>query len=300
MNKESDGIGAAESLEATPGLAADKTTPAGKIERTAIDPKWLEHFYGECGREVTLAYTTLNQMKNWAMIIAGAVLSGLSFGAASGKYPTETMFIGVVIAYAFTLRFFVRAILCYINLVRWNTLQAKTVKLMLTGGGMGGTITTQDPTYVELVEAIENLYFKWHSPIDRKRQVLANLKLGFSLLLALSLYFLLWGAFALWNIDLVQGLLVFAVGNMLVEIKDFFSSSYFDTKEAYENAVTRRKKTARPFPIPESPAAYLITWIAVLLASLLVSFRVKIFEVLTTLQAQLGPYFSNSNLGCGP
>src|SRR5690242_13218613 len=93
--------------------------------------KWAENLYKECGREITLAYTTLNQMKNWAMVIAGAILSGLAFGSAAGSYPNKPMIVGVVIAFAFTLRFFIRAILCYINLSRWNTLQRETLKVLI-------------------------------------------------------------------------------------------------------------------------------------------------------------------------
>src|SRR6266550_7335479 len=96
--------------------------PATAVARTPdpISLKWLENLYKESGREITLAYTTLNQMKNWAIVIAGAILSGLALGSAAGTYPSKPMFVGVVIAFAFTLRFFIRAILCYINLSRWN------------------------------------------------------------------------------------------------------------------------------------------------------------------------------------
>src|SRR6202521_911884 len=91
------------------------------------DYKWLDSFYRECGRETTLAYTTLNQMKNWAMIVAAAALSGMPFGSKSSDYPTPIMFAGAVIFYTFILRFFVRAMICYINLIRWNLLQARCV-----------------------------------------------------------------------------------------------------------------------------------------------------------------------------
>lgn len=54
------------------------------LEKAAkLDDKWIENFYKECGREVTLAYTTLNQMKNWAIVIAGALLSGFAFGTSA-------------------------------------------------------------------------------------------------------------------------------------------------------------------------------------------------------------------------
>src|SRR5579863_6802608 len=110
-----------------PGTSGSK--PDGL--RVTLDEAWLHDFYKECGREATLAYTTLNQMKNWAMVVAAAALSGLPFGSKSSEYPTPIMFAGVVVVYTFILRFFVRAILCYINLVRWNVLQSDCVELKL-------------------------------------------------------------------------------------------------------------------------------------------------------------------------
>src|SRR5712692_7801530 len=98
-------------------VSATTPLPEGNLSQD-LDENWLHDFYKECGREATLAYTTLNQMKNWAMVIAAAAISGLSFGNKSSEYPTPIMFAGSVIVYTFILRFFVRAIICYINLVR--------------------------------------------------------------------------------------------------------------------------------------------------------------------------------------
>src|SRR5713101_1817071 len=78
-----------------------------KTAGAVFDEDWLENFYKECGREVTLAYTTLNQMKNWAIVTAAAAISGLAFGTAAGKFPNVPMFTGTVIVYAFVLRFFI-------------------------------------------------------------------------------------------------------------------------------------------------------------------------------------------------
>ena len=96
-----------------------------------LNRDWLEAFYRECGRKITLAYTTLNQMKNWAMLIAAASISGLAFGTSATNYPNVPMLTGVVVVYVFILRFFIRAILAYINLTRWNTLQSDCLQLML-------------------------------------------------------------------------------------------------------------------------------------------------------------------------
>src|SRR2546422_4438514 len=140
-----------------PAPGPNLATP--KLSSPPIDLDWLETFYKECGREVTLAYTTLNQMKNFAMIIAGAVLSGVSFGAGAQNYPSGPMFVGVVIAYAITLRFFVRAILCYINLIRWNRLQSKIVNFMLLAKPkMQDPSAQMNSAYAELRGLIQSLY----------------------------------------------------------------------------------------------------------------------------------------------
>src|SRR5687767_6165523 len=88
---------------------------------------WLRDFYKECGREVTLAYTTLNQMKNWAIVVQASIIAAaVSFGRsqATGESGLFPILVGALLAYVFTARFFVRAILCYLNLLRWNTLQS--------------------------------------------------------------------------------------------------------------------------------------------------------------------------------
>ena len=65
---------------AEPGPISQPQNQPSPIEpaqapRAALDTAWIDTFYKECGREVTLAYTTLNQMKNWAMTIAAAALA---------------------------------------------------------------------------------------------------------------------------------------------------------------------------------------------------------------------------------
>ena len=167
-----------------------------------LNYEWLEHFYKECGREVTLAYTTLNQMKNWAMIVAAATITGIGFGLGAQVYPSERAFVGVVIVYTFVLRFFFRAIICYINICRWNELQHACLKLMLFNQSDPPPSKREE----ELHTAIELYYFRWLSTVDRKTQIISNLKLGFALLLALpnsssSLgELLLYGGHRLWMV----------------------------------------------------------------------------------------------------
>lgn len=121
-----------------PRSSSSAEAPNGSTNAASVmtfDDGWLENFYKECGREVTLAYTTLNQMKNWAIVTAAAAISGLAFGTAASNFPNVPMFTGTVIVYAFVLRFFIRAIICYVNLIRWNTLQKDCIELKLIPTG---------------------------------------------------------------------------------------------------------------------------------------------------------------------
>jgi hypothetical protein len=232
--------------------------------RGQFDEGWLENFYKECGREVTLAYTTLNQAKNWAMAITGAAISGLAFGKAETTYPNVPMFVGVVVVYALNLRFFVRAILSYINLGRWNTLQADCLRSRLFRGGSPSSRLLQSEA--RLNQDINNLYFEWLSPYSRKTQILSNLKLGFALLLAIPLFFLLWGIPVLWPHPIVKGLTIFALGDTLVELSDFLTSKYFDTVDAYARRKARGQ-ISQTFPAPSSRGFFILSWLLVLITS---------------------------------
>jgi len=235
--------------------------------QSVLDSAWIDTFYKECGREVTLAYTTLNQMKNWAMTVAAAALSGLAFGASSASYPNKYMFVGVAIVYVFVLRFYIRAILCYINLCRWNRLQSDCVELRL----LSRVKENEPPKTPQTLETqfrddLQNYYFHWLSPIDRKTQLLSNLKLGFGLIFALTLFFLLWGLLNLWNERLVRALLVFCVGTTVVEFNDFMKSTFFDTVSAFQRRRTW-SKAHEIFPVPASRGWYLASWILVIALS---------------------------------
>lgn len=249
----------------------DDENQGSKTAKRSLDDDWLGNFYRECGREVTLAYTTLNQMKNWAMVVVAAAVSGLSFGTGAQQYPNATMFVGVVIVYSFVLRFFIRAILCYINLTRWNTLQADCVEYKLLQKERPGLERRSDQeTARKLRDDIQHFYFMWLSPIDRKTQLMSNLKLGFGLIFALPLFFLIWGAVGVWESQIVKGLTVFAVGTTIVELNDFLKSGFFDNVAAHGKR-SSRKKFFELFPVPASRGWFLASWSLVLLLSILVA-----------------------------
>ena len=58
-----------------------------------------------------------------------------------------------------------------------------------------------------------------------------------------------------------------------VELRDFFTSRYFDTKEAFEK---RKKKPQAVFPRPQVDTVYVWSWVAVLVLSLTISFRDRV------------------------
>jgi hypothetical protein len=265
-----------------------------------LDPSspWLDNFYRECGREVTLAYTTLNQMKNWAMaIIAASISAGVAFARPSATTSLSAdvstslpVFLVAAIAYIFNLRFFFRAILCYINLTRWNKLQSDILSLKLIPAPIapGKSIPTREQATANLRQSILHYYHSWLSPIDRKTQILANLKLGFALFLTLPLFFIIIGAVNQWSNYLVRGLTLFVVGGTIVEFSDFATSHYFDDPDR----TTRRKTPAsfNPllFPVPKTGWSYLLAWALTLLVSITAAQWPTVLAMLRNLRQAFG------------
>jgi hypothetical protein len=252
-------------------------SPAGAA---ALNADWLRDFYKECGREVTLAYTTLNQMKNWAITVQAAVVAAFvsfarSLAASSVEQVAMPLLMGGVLAYVFTLRFFVRAILCYINLRRWNRLQGDILECKLQP--RRSTTLTSAGLEARLVSDIDDYYYRWLSPIGRAEQVASNLKLGFGILMVLPPLLVTYSLLFVWDDSLADGLAVFAVGATLIEAEDFFTSSFFDTP-AVANA---RKQSHHDSPTHSGDANYIWRWVALGLVTAAVSMWPWIAALLT-------------------
>jgi hypothetical protein len=244
---------------ATPDLNAE--TAEKQLTQPPSDDRWLEAFYKECGREITLAYTTLNQMKNWAMVVAAAAISGLSFSssAQTNQYPNIPMFVGTVVVYVFILRFYIRAILCYTNLLKWNKLQADCLSLKLIQPAKKAPLTAEQ-LWGTFAEDINHHYYEFLPTVGRKTQLFANLKLGFMPLFALTLFFLGWGVLGLWSQAIVKALLVFVIGNTILELYDFFTSRNFDDVAAWKERKKRGKEYG-VFPVPQTRGFFLYGWL---------------------------------------
>ncbi len=240
---------------------------------------WIDNFYKECGREVTLAYTTLNQMQNWAVgMIAASIAATVALTKVISGQPnvdfqiTVPLFIVAVIAYVYNLRFFIRAILCYINLIRWNTLQNDIVRYKI-GRSLhleSQTELSHEQNLEKLVMDIRTYYLEWLSPINRSTQLFSNLKLGFYLIFAFPLLFVIIGVLSLWSSNIVKGFTVFAAFDTFLEFYDFTSSRYFDTEKNIKEG--KGKKKLSVFPIPISRSTYFILWIGNLIISTIVVF----------------------------
>jgi hypothetical protein len=254
--------------------------------------EWFLEFYKECGREITLAYTTLNQMQNWAIVILGISISAVvalcpPSTSVSNNIPfsiTMPIFIVATITFAFILRFFIRAILCYINLTRWNTLQSDLLKLnMLSPTPRPEELPlNQDQLKTTLLSDIDVYYYFWKSPIDRKTQILSNLQLGFALIIFLPLLFVILGAINLWGSSFARGLTIFTIGNVLVEGYDFVNSPFFDNPSRFSKRKSTKK--GQVFPIPNSKGIYLILWIVNIAISTIVVFWSNIQPVFLCVQ----------------
>jgi len=233
---------------------------SSKPENAALAPtpdigvafeKWLEHFYKECGREITLAYTTLNQMKNWAVVIVGAALSAVVAISKTGDVGQRgvAVFVGAAVAYVFALRFFMRAIICYNNLIRWNNLQKSIISYKLVAA-------EEQITADQLKESIRQLYHEWRVPstMSRWKQLRDNLKLGFGLLLLFPVVFAATFAGDAITTYFGAAVAVFCAGYTVVEFADFVRSPLFDTPEAYKR---RPSRTGTAFPTPDYGSDYL-------------------------------------------
>jgi hypothetical protein len=165
-----------------------------------MERKWLESFYKECGREVSLAYNVLNQTNYWGITLAVAVVTTCFLGTArleggriSLTYPTLLQWYLVIFAWIIMVRFFVRSALGLVNMYRWNELIYSTCKVLsLPDGNPDLPLLNRN-----LAEKIEAYFFNWKSPQKRRFIVWHSLKLMYLWFFLILLALFIWGIFAL-------------------------------------------------------------------------------------------------------
>jgi hypothetical protein len=172
---------------------------SGKYE--TIDRKFLDTFYRECGREVTLAYTVLNQTNTWAITffaaVIGSSLVGLvkkdSPGSYSFDYPNPFHWLYLILAWGLLLRFIQRSALALSNMYRWNKLAASVWEV--------AALPERHPLQPELNDAlvllVDELMIRWRDPHPRGFVLWGTLKLMYIGPLVVLLGLIIWGILAL-------------------------------------------------------------------------------------------------------
>jgi hypothetical protein len=131
----------------------------------------------------------------------------------------------------------------------------------------------------QLIQDIENYYHRWLSTVNRKTQLFSNLKLGFALLFALPLFFMVQGVATLWGNSWVKGMTFFALGTTFVELNDFFKSQFFDDVRAFKKRESRGK-FHDIFPAPASRGWYIALWLLNLTISIAIAQWPKVAPIL--------------------
>jgi hypothetical protein len=165
-----------------------------------MEREWLEKFYTECGREVSLAYNVLNHSNSWGVTLVTAVLATgfislvkFESGKMTLDYPTIFHWFYIIIAWIIMLRFFVRSALGLTNMYRWNTLIYASSKVL--------SLPEESPILPVYLrnchKKIDAYYYRWKSPISQRKIIWENLKLMYFWFFLIVLALFVWGAIVL-------------------------------------------------------------------------------------------------------
>jgi hypothetical protein len=169
--------------------------PLGEYE--TIDRKFLDTFYRECGREVTLAYTVLNQTNTWAVTFFAAVMGPLIglVKAIPGTedyafaYPNPYYWLYLILGWGLLLRFLQRSALALANMYRWNLLATATWEIAALPADHPKAAILND----RLVELVDRLMIRWRDPRPPTQIFWSTLKLMYLAPMLVLLGFIVWG-----------------------------------------------------------------------------------------------------------
>lgn len=192
-----------------------------KTEHPEFHREWLPMLYEQVGRELSLARESQRESHTWVITLTAGVLTAfVTLGNTSFSYPTESLFLGVLLITPLLFRFFVRSCLEYQILHRWTTLRNGLDKYFF--------FKSREPEKANqaleyLKEIIQLYYFDWKAAKTFTRMVWDNIKLayGWSLIIMLSL--LIWGFSEQRITQNIRYALFVFVPWMLVELYLFFS-----------------------------------------------------------------------------
>jgi hypothetical protein len=169
--------------------------------------------YESAGREITLNFDNMNANLSLAAGALAAVLSVLGAGELFRHHAASETVAGIprlspvsllVLALLLPLlmRFFVRTMLAYTNLLRFNRLQ-KVCLAYVDGRGSWEWLELERTTYLD----------HWKSPLTLGKAVLHNLEYGYFWILVVALTAFIWAdATCSASVPRVIGAGIFAVG----------------------------------------------------------------------------------------
>jgi len=184
-----------------------------------MEKSWLEKFYTECGREVSLAYNVLNHTNTWGVTLITAFLATIFISAIEFKggnltlhYPTTIHWFLVIGAWIALMRFFVRSALGLANMYRWNELIYSSSKVLSLPENSPAV-----PIYIRnCAKKIDSYYYRFHSPVARWKIVWHSLKLMYLWFFIAVLVLFIWGLLVLdRNWQYYLGIAVFIVAVLL-------------------------------------------------------------------------------------
>jgi hypothetical protein len=175
-----------------------------------VDRKFVDTFYRECGREVTLAYTVLNQTNTWAVTFFAAVMGPSLVGvvkkdALSGlftfDYPNIYYWLYLILAWGLLLRFLQRSALALANMYRWNELATAAWEIAALGADHPKQVELND----RFVELVDRLMMRWGDPRTPLKVLWGTMKLMYLAPFIALLALIVWGMIQLHPSELYWG-----------------------------------------------------------------------------------------------
>lgn len=177
-----------------------------------MDRSWIEKFYCECGREVSLAYNTFNQANNWGITLTTGIV-GIVFisairseqGAITIIYPNIAYWFIIILAWVVMTRFFVRSCLALMNMYRWNTLIFAASKIL--------SLPPEHPEVPiferNFAKKVKAYFYDWRSPHPLRKILWECFRLMY------IYFFLILFGLIIWGFVVLYGQTLWAIGLLL-------------------------------------------------------------------------------------
>ena len=189
-----------------------------------FDSDWLRDFYGQVGREVSLARESQRETHNWVItLVGGAVAAVWALGGSDFNYPTISSFIVVLAITPLVFRFFVRSCLEYQIFNRWIALRNTLDIYFFTKENKPeiAAIAMQS-----LAEQIQIYYFQWKQPKTNWKMIKDNFQLAYGWPFILLFILITWGLIMLPLAGLALYAILITGSWMIYEFINFFA--YFN------------------------------------------------------------------------